>query len=282
MFDSSSGKPKDLRTRRCRAWDGVEVEVVNRGPGEVTFDRFDYTVGLSRGGSVEVERHLDGNVERSTLKTGELIVVPPGHYVMRWDSDLALLVTRVDRTIMRQFAHERLHRDPDAFCLNYHQSTSDPLTAAILGQLGGLVDNDDVAPAYIESLVHALLAQLIYNYGYKRTVETPAELPPRELARVRSFIDNHLAETIRISELAEISGLSEFHFSRLFKNTTGLSPYAYVVDARMRAAKERLRTTQDSVLEIALAVGYSSTAHFSTAFKKHNGMTPTAFRGAYR
>jgi AraC family transcriptional regulator len=260
----------------------VEVELVNRGPGEVTFDRFDYTVGLSRGGPAEIERHDDGKIEQSTLEPGELIVVPPGHYVMRWHDDLSLLVVRVDRTIMRQFAHERLHRDPDAFCLNYHQSTSDPLTASILEQLSELVDDDDVAPAYIESLVQALLAQLIYNYGYKRKVETPAELPPRDLARVRSYIDENLAETIRIADLAAICDLSEFHFSRLFKNTTGLSPYAYVVDARMRQAKERLRTTEDNVLDIALAVGYSSTAHFSTAFKKHNGMTPTAFRSEYR
>jgi AraC family transcriptional regulator len=127
-----------------------------------------------------------------------------------------------------------------------------------------------------------LLAQLVYNYGYKREVESPLELPPRDLARVRSFISEDLAETIRIADLAKLAGLSEFHFSRLFKNTTGLSPYAYVVDARMRAAKERLRTNGEAVLEIALAVGYSSTAHFSTAFKKHNGMTPTAFRAAYR
>ena len=72
--------------------------------------------------------------------------------------------------------------------------------------------------------------------------------------------------------------MSPYYFSRLFKNTTGYSPYEYITYVRLDRAKTLLKTTDDTIKEITYAAGFGSEANFITCFKKHNGCTPRQFR----
>jgi AraC family transcriptional regulator len=72
--------------------------------------------------------------------------------------------------------------------------------------------------------------------------------------------------------------MSRFHFTRLFKQTTGETPYQYVTRRRFEEAQRQLQETHASILDIALAVGFSSAAHFASQFKRQLGVTPSAFR----
>jgi AraC family transcriptional regulator len=73
--------------------------------------------------------------------------------------------------------------------------------------------------------------------------------------------------------------MSAFHFSRLFKKTTGFSPSQYLIRLRMAEARRLLRETERSVIEIGLEVGYSSPSHFAQIFRREVGITPTDYRG---
>ena len=90
----------------------------------------------------------------------------------------------------------------------------------------------------------------------------------------------NLAESISIEKLAELAELSPFHFSRVFKQATGMTPLQLVTRERMLQAQRLIRETSRSLIEIALEVGYTSPSHFAQVFRRMVGLTPTEFRNA--
>jgi AraC-like DNA-binding protein len=105
-----------------------------------------------------------------------------------------------------------------------------------------------------------------------------AGLPPWRLKRAVAFIDAHLEENISLKELAGIVGLSPTYFSSQFKETTGYRPRDYILQRKILSAKEQLLDLRLQIIEIAISVGFQSHAHFSTAFRRIVGMTPTRWR----
>jgi len=96
--------------------------------------------------------------------------------------------------------------------------------------------------------------------------------------RVMEFIDAHLNENIGLAALAAEAGLSTHHFGKVFKASFGVPPCQYVRRRRIHRAKELLLSDQQSISEIAHAVGFCSHSHLSDVFRKLIGMTPSEFR----
>lgn len=103
------------------------------------------------------------------------------------------------------------------------------------------------------------------------------------IRKVTAFIDAHFAEPLSLTELAALSGFSPYHFTRLFQKETGLTPHQYVIESRLSFAKYELSSTDRPVAEIAERSGFIDASAFCLTFKKHEGMTPGAYRKtAYR
>lgn len=103
-------------------------------------------------------------------------------------------------------------------------------------------------------------------------------LPAFKLKRVVNLMEASLAEAFRLGDLAHEAGMSEYHFSRLFKRATGHSPSQYFIKLRMTKAKQLLLETEISVIDAGLDVGYSSASHFSQVFKREVGVSPSHYR----
>jgi AraC family transcriptional regulator len=95
--------------------------------------------------------------------------------------------------------------------------------------------------------------------------------------RVAAYIEENLAENVLLSRLAKVAQLSPFHFSRAFKQSFGMPPLRYLASRRIERAKELL-AGDGTVTEVGLALGFIETSSFTTAFRKHTGVTPTAYR----
>lgn len=95
-----------------------------------------------------------------------------------------------------------------------------------------------------------------------------------------AFIREHFAKEISVEELAERAGLSPWHFIRVFKRETGLTPHQYLMDTRIAAAKYLLKNSSLSAKNICFATGFSCESVFCSAFKKHEGITPGMYRSA--
>lgn len=96
--------------------------------------------------------------------------------------------------------------------------------------------------------------------------------------RVENFVAEHLAEPLRLEDLALTAELSVSHFSRLFKQSYGCSPHVYVMRQRVDLARRLMLTTDEPLSQIALACGLSDQSHLSKLFRKVAGQSPRAWR----
>jgi len=99
-----------------------------------------------------------------------------------------------------------------------------------------------------------------------------------ELIEVMRHIRENLHEPLTIEQLSRLASYSPWHFIRIFKEQTGLTPQAYIASLRLQRAKELLMSTHLPVRDIALELGYNSLGTFTTRFGRSVGLTPAVFR----
>ena len=130
--------------------------------------------------------------------------------------------------------------------------------------------------------MHLFAAHLVERYTdvASEKPEFRGGLPIGKLRRVEDYVRERLAEDISIEVLAELVELSSFHFSRMFKQVTGMSPLQFVKRERIVRAQKLICETSRSLIEIALEVGYTSPSHFAKVFRRVVGVTPMEFRSA--
>jgi len=133
---------------------------------------------------------------------------------------------------------------------------------------------------YAESLIVALATRLLYA---ARLETRPANagvspLPPRVLQRVLERMQADLGANIDLTTLAAESGYSRAHFLRTFRAATGQTPHRYLLELRLTKAQSLIADRLMPLIDIALACGFSSHAHFTTAFRSRFGLAPTAYR----
>jgi AraC-like DNA-binding protein len=100
----------------------------------------------------------------------------------------------------------------------------------------------------------------------------------RSIERVIEAMRENLSETLTIDDMARIAMFSKFHFSRVFRDSTGMSPGRFLSALRLQKAKHLLATTSLSIADVSNMVGYSSIGTFSSRFKSAVGVAPSVFR----
>lgn len=146
--------------------------------------------------------------------------------------------------------------------------------------------------------VYVATEMALNNYAEEPRDEEPIEASPKAVGRVekeaepedgkglsayrlqkvKEHVEVHLDEDLTVAQMAEVAGMSRSHFTRLFKQSTGETPYHYVMERRIVEGKRLLKRTTLSIAQIALRVGFGSQSHFSKAFSQHVGVSPSAYR----
>ena len=106
----------------------------------------------------------------------------------------------------------------------------------------------------------------------------PSAMTDKRLARVVEYMRAHYAEPIPLEHLAAEAGISKFHFTRLFRASTGKTPHDFLVQLRLEVASVLLTTTDLSVEAVAARCGFARANYFATAFTNHVGVAPKAYR----
>ena len=115
-----------------------------------------------------------------------------------------------------------------------------------------------------------------------RATQAYGGLSPGAMRRVREYVEVHLDESIDLSMLAGVAGLSVHHFARQFKQSAGVTPHVYLTQKRVERAREMLVQTDLSLAEIAFTVGFFDQGHLARHFRHMLGTTPREFRWSQR
>jgi AraC family transcriptional regulator len=130
-------------------------------------------------------------------------------------------------------------------------------------------------PLYLESIARTLLLRLAALSVPRTGV---CALPRWRLKKVQDHVQAHLASPISLADLAGVAGLSRSYFAAQFRAATGCRPHEYVLEQRVEQAQAMLAESGTPIIEVALAVGFQTQAHFSTVFKRLTGTTPARWR----
>jgi AraC-like DNA-binding protein len=123
-----------------------------------------------------------------------------------------------------------------------------------------------------------LQGELVDQFRRRKVGQDGHSRTERIVRDVKDLLEQHAAKTTSMKQLSARYQLGEKHLYRIFRELTGLSPYQYYLQFRIHRAEEMLRDTTLLIKEIAVALQFETSFHFSTFFKKKTGMSPSEWR----
>ncbi|MGB0564062.1 MAG: helix-turn-helix domain-containing protein [Spirulinaceae cyanobacterium] len=262
----------------------IQVERALNPPGEGGFCfESDHTISmLLNPRPLHYLHRQDEKTFMGLVQRGEFIITPAQVPLFaRWEGEEDYLQIRLNAQFLQTVALETLSKGSDRLELLPTFRTRDAQVEAIATLLRNAAQPGSSGNAlYQDSLANVLAIHLLQHHATTKLQLQIYEggLPQRQLLRVLDYIDAHLEQNLRLEQLAQLLDLSQFHFSRLFKQSLGLSPHQYLLQQRIERAKQLLEQTDQSILDIALMTGFNSHSQLSRQFRKLAGMTPTAYR----
>ncbi len=215
---------------------------------------------------------------------GDLLITPSNTTLFtQADGDIQIVQIRIQDSFVRNVAEETLAQNGNRIELVPMFQTRDPQIEAIaMMLLAELHQESFSSQLYVDSLANVLAVHLIRQHGTTRP-KLPVYnggLPQHQLLQVLDYVDAHLNSEIKLADLAQLVDMSQFHFGRLFKQSLGLSPHQYLLQQRVERAKQLLKQTSKSIMDIAFDCGFNSHSHLSRQFRQLTGITPKAYRAS--
>lgn len=272
-----------VSTSRNRGWTGVTIDTHAAVPQSVAAApaHDHHLICYCSSGSGRFIQRRAGKIHDSHISAGMSIFMPAG-YEAGWEGDVpASARIRVPMELVAQAAQEIGVRPAVDVELLNNFGVRDNAIELFSGILLGELDKPPhpAQALLVDSVSFALAAHLLRNYNaFDAAINDrlPA-LAPKTLARIVSYVEDHMGAPIGLAELAAIAGVSRFHFTRLFKSSTGSTPMAYVERMRIARAKDLIREGRLVLADIALVVGFADQSHFTRRFHRHAGCTPVAY-----
>ena len=138
--------------------------------------------------------------------------------------------------------------------------------------------NDRRSPALLQLLLHVLLMQCSRICTFLPDAPSKIFTADPQVLQAARFINENYRVQLNAADIAGAVGFSPNYLSRKFKDTTGMGVHEYLIYVRLRNAAFELRSTNQSVTEIALQCGFSNSNYFKDVFKKYYSMTPREYR----
>ena len=172
--------------------------------------------------------------------------------------------------------------DYDTIQLEPFETTDDKIMVHATALLKNL-SLESPAQASAETLDH-IIAGLVRRIVQKtkcNAVRRREAITTADLLRVTDFVDANIGRALRLVDLADVAGMSQFYFARAFKAAMNETPMRYVLERRIVAAKVALGGAK-AIAVVALDAGFSSQSHFTTSFRLVTGVTPATWRAGRR
>jgi len=283
-----NGLQPPIYSSRAYGWQNILVEEFHQPPGEEIYQSLtEHTLCISMNCRPSRLSQAIGDRRYTSLCIkGDIAIAPAGSLlVYQWNEEDRYLRIRLKAEFLQQVAQTTF--DKQVKILSEFRVRNPQIEQIGMMLLSELRTGGIAGQLYVESLTNVLGVHLLRNYTARQphiavcdwmSNSIKQTLSDRQLFQITDYISDRLADNIQLSDLAELLGLSQFHFSRCFKQSTGVSPYQYVLQQRIECAKHLLKTTDLPIMEIALRCGFSSHSHLGKWFRQYVGVSPKTFR----
>ena len=279
---SPSNSTSPVVFKRKAAWDGIRLEHVSLKQGNLPkhcHNEHVVLISLSDGCKGELATG-SGMGMKGTQTKGSVCVLPSGlEHQATLEGNSEHLALYVDPQLLDRASSDS--KLAGSFSLAERYSRSDPIISNVGMALLSELDSRGLSGRlYAESLANVLAIHLL-RYYTNEEVQNPlfhGGLNGSKLKQVTEFIAENFAEDIKLAALAEVAGMSNFHFAREFKRATGTTPHQYLIKFRIERAKTLLNEDSLPLVEVGLRSGFSHQSHFTRLFRKITGTTPRLYR----
>ncbi len=263
-------------------WQGLKIMHSRSLAGELKeFVPSYHEINITLAGSLNVyKQSAIGNKVHRCANNGNLCITPVGQTIRaNWEDKIENLALFFEPKFVEQIALE--NNFSSGFEITESYEESDPLIQHMgLALLNEITSGSETDQLYADTLSQSLVIHLLKNYSVSdtNTKEAKGGLPGFKLKRVKEFINSNLENNPSLAEIAEIAGLSRYHFSRSFRKSTGMTPQQYVMQQRVERAKLLLRDKDLPIVEVSLQTGFKNQSHFTNIFRKFTKITPRNWR----
>ncbi|MEG3920007.1 AraC family transcriptional regulator [Microcoleus sp. POL10_C6] len=262
-------------------WEGIHVEY-HRQPADETPEHCfqQHNIGLILN-SVTVNGILNGKHYGSEpWQRGEIFIGGAGtDFQSGAVEDPEFIAIAIDPTDFDKTVYESTNSN--LIEIIPHWKISDPLILGIGWALKTELESGGLnGTLYVDALKNALSMHILHRYCAQKPHRRDFEggLDPVKLQIVINYITDYLNRDLHIAELANLVQISPYYFSRLFKQSIGVTPHQYVTQCRIEKAKQLLKRQDLSITYISEQVGFHDQSHFSKTFCKIVGLTPNKYR----
>ena len=273
--------PDTLISSRDVAWNNMHFEY-HYHPSHETPEHYpvQHVIAVQTEGQVQAERRLDGKLKRERISPGDVCIVPAHHsHWIHSEGEQGLIFLSLDPDFIRRVAADALNSNSVELIAQF--ARPDPLIYQIGLSLKRAIQNNPAnSRFYAESLSVALAAHLIENYSTLGSPlsEKDGSLAITKVQTAKDYINDFLFGPLSLETIAQTVDISQYHFCRLFRQVTGMSPWQYVIQQRIDTAKRLLDNPKSSIAEVSRTLGFSTQGQFTNFFRRHSGMSPTAYR----
>ena len=268
--DDLGWKDVALRTYRYK---GQDVEIPPLAP----FMIVNYCQG-----ETPMDRQFDGRWTRTTCKPGHFSLLSrsaDSHW--HWTEDLEVSHVYLTEELMCRVASDMQGKQVTDVHLHDVLRGFDQTVSHIAGEITREAAQQGIGgPLYAEALSVQLSVHLLRGYATCcfKAPGNACRLSDRELARLEEYVDAQLHDTLTLEDMAHTLGMGTWTLNRHLRRTLNLSAYAFVIERRLRRAKELLCVGGLALKEVAAAAGFSDQAHMTRMFRAKLGMTPGQYR----
>jgi AraC family transcriptional regulator len=276
-------RPIEISTSRWSSsetpWSGFPLEAHALSPqGHLSEFGIDYALlGLCVSGIGRMQIRDADAVRHVTSSPGRFSLLCRGYEQkpLSWDGMREMLYVAITPEQLASIAG----KESELACLDVEPqyAISDPhVVALVLNMRDEIQAGCPCGRLYGQALSLALAARLQARYSNRPVAKSPpGSLSPLQIRRVCDYVRAHLNSDMAVADLARQVNLSPHHFSMLFKQAVGVPPHQYVLHERIDEAQRQLASGRMTLSEVALNLGFSDQSHFSRAFRKITGTTPT-------
>jgi AraC family transcriptional regulator len=274
-------QPAHVVSKKERFWDGISLAHYRLRQGEIAARHSArHLVTLSLGDRCHGEIRTPNGFRTQGQTRGSVCVIPAGQsYTARVEGESDHLVMLLEPSLVLRAAAES--RVPNDVAIVEKCAPSDDVISSVGMALLAETESEGVAGRlYAESLANVLAVHLLRHYATAahRPQRLVGGLTGHRLRQILDFIRDHYDEDLSLAELAQVAGMSTFHFAREFKRTTGTSPHQYLMRFRVERAKELLARSQMPLVDVGFRAGFSHQSHFTRLFRRLTGTTPQSYR----